>query len=139
VAVARGRIAAELRQAGLAPPTVADAALVISELLSNAILHARPLSGARVRVAWVLGPASLEIIVTDGGSATTPHASRPSLSSIGGRGIGIVQHLCTSWGVRGDEFGTTVWAVLPAPRATGTNGAADRCAAADSAPAAAEV
>jgi anti-sigma regulatory factor (Ser/Thr protein kinase) len=136
VAIARGRIAAELCKAGLAPPTVADAALVISELLSNAILHARPLPGARVRAAWVLGPASVEVIVTDGGSATTPHASRPSLSSIGGRGIGIVEHLCSSWGVRADEFGTTVWAVLPALRASGTNGAT---AAADATPAAAAV
>jgi anti-sigma regulatory factor (Ser/Thr protein kinase) len=123
VAIARGRIAAELRKAGISPPTVADAALVISELLSNAILHARPLPDTRVRVAWVLGPASVEVIVTDGGSATTPHASRPSLSSIGGRGIGIVEHLCSSWGVRADDFGTTVWAVLPAPRVNGTNGA----------------
>jgi len=27
-----------------------------------------------------------------------------------------VEHLASSWGVRADERGTTVWAVLPAPR-----------------------
>jgi hypothetical protein len=58
----------------------------------------------------------VEIIVSDGGSATRPRASRPSLSSIGGRGLGIVEHLCSSWGVRADERGTTVWAVVPASR-----------------------
>jgi anti-sigma regulatory factor (Ser/Thr protein kinase) len=116
VAVARGRITAELREAGLFPAAVADAALVTSELLSNAILHARPLPDACIRVSWILTPTSVEVIVSDGGSATRPRASRPSLSSIGGRGLGIVEHLCSSWGVRADERGTTVWAVLPAGR-----------------------
>jgi anti-sigma regulatory factor (Ser/Thr protein kinase) len=116
VAVARGRIVAELREAGLCATAVGDAALVTSELLSNAILHARPLPDARIRVSWILSAATVEVIVSDGGSATRPRASRPSLSSIGGRGLGIVEHLCSSWGVRGDEQGTTVWAVLPAPR-----------------------
>jgi len=119
VAVARGRIAAALREAGLFPTAVADAALVTSELLSNAILHARPLPDACIRVSWILTPISVEVIVSDGGSATRPRASRPSLSSIGGRGLGIVEHLCSSWGVRADERGTTVWAVLPAPRGGG--------------------
>ena len=119
VAVARGRIAAELREAGLFPAAVADAALVTSELLSNAILHARPLPDSCIRVSWILTPTSVEVIVSDGGSATRPHASRPSLSSIGGRGLGIVEHLCSSWGVRADERGTTVWAVLPATRGGG--------------------
>jgi anti-sigma regulatory factor (Ser/Thr protein kinase) len=116
VAVARGRIGAELRRAGLSTTAMADAALVTSELLSNAILHARPLPDACIRVSWILSATAVEIIVSDGGSATRPRASRPSLSSIGGRGLGIVEHLCSSWGVRADERGTTVWAVVPASR-----------------------
>ena len=100
VGVARGRFRAELLSAGIVAAPVADAALVMSELLSNAILHARPL-----------------VMVSDGGSTTRPHAARPSLSAIGGRGLSIVEQLCSSWGVRADERGTTVWAVLPAPRA----------------------
>lgn len=122
VAVARGRIAADLRSAGLIGGTVADAALVLSELLSNAILHARPLPDHRVRVAWVLSPAALEVLVSDGGGVTRPHPAYPSLSSTGGRGLTIVEHLCSSWGVRADERGT-VWAVLPAPRGSAENAA----------------
>ena len=114
VAVARGRIGAELRQAGLSTTAMADAALVTSELLSNAILHARPLPDACIRISWILSATAVEIIVSDGGSVTRPRASRPSLSSIGGRGLSIVEHLCSSWGVRADERGTTVWAVVPA-------------------------
>jgi anti-sigma regulatory factor (Ser/Thr protein kinase) len=132
VALARDAIATELREAGLYPAAVSDAALVTSELLSNAILHARPLPEACIRVSWILTATTVEIIVSDGGSATRPRASPPSLSSIGGRGLGIVEHLCTSWGVRADERGTTVWAVLPAPRdgsaapGGGLDGAASR-------------
>ncbi len=117
VAVARGRIAAELHEAGIFAAAVGDAVLVLSELLSNAVLHARPLVGAEVRVAWLLSPPTLEVIVRDGGSATRPRAGRPSLSAIGGRGLAIVEHLSSSWGIRADELGTEVWAVLPAPRA----------------------
>lgn len=119
VAVARGRISSDLHNAGIFATAVCDAALVLSELLSNAILHARPLPGAQVQVAWVVGAESVEVTVSDGGSATRPRASRPSLSSIGGRGLGIVDHLCSSWGVRADDRGTTVWAVLPAPHTNG--------------------
>jgi len=117
VAVARGRFSAELRSAGIFAAPAADAALVMSELLSNAILHARPLPDARVRVAWVLSPPRLQVMVSDGGSMTRPQAAPPSMSAIGGRGLCIVEHLSSSWGVRADERGTTVWAVLPAPRA----------------------
>jgi anti-sigma regulatory factor (Ser/Thr protein kinase) len=134
VAVARGRIGAELRQAGLSATAMADAALVTSELLSNAILHARPLPDARIRISWILSATAVEIIVSDGGSATRPRASHPSLSSIGGRGLGIVEHLCSSWGVRADERGTTVWAVVPASRddsaGPGGDGPGGRAAAA---------
>ena len=45
VAVARRKLTAELRAAGIFDAAVTDAALVVSELLSNAILHAHPLPG----------------------------------------------------------------------------------------------
>jgi hypothetical protein len=36
------------------------------------------------------------------------------VSSVSGRGLSIVEQLASSWGVRGDQPGHTVWAVLPA-------------------------
>jgi anti-sigma regulatory factor (Ser/Thr protein kinase) len=117
VAVARRRITADLLAAGIFEAAVGDAALVMSELLSNAILHARPLPGRGLQVAWIVGAGSVEIAVTDGGGPTRPHAAHPSLSSLGGRGLEIVAYLSDHWGVRADSPGTTVWAVLPAPPA----------------------
>jgi hypothetical protein len=45
-----------------------------------------------------------------------PQAAEAPVSSLGGRGLSIVAHLCDAWGVRSDELGLTVWAVLRAPR-----------------------
>jgi anti-sigma regulatory factor (Ser/Thr protein kinase) len=77
VAAARGQISADLRAAGIGGPAIGDAALVVTELLSNAVLHARPLPGARVLVAWALRDASLEVGVSDGGGATRPGPRTP--------------------------------------------------------------
>jgi anti-sigma regulatory factor (Ser/Thr protein kinase) len=128
VAGARRRLVADLRRAGAGPDAVADAALVVSELLSNAIRHARPLPGSLVEVTWAVDGDLVEIAVSDGGSATRPRPAHASLSSLGGRGLAIVEHLSCRWGVSGDDSRTTVWAVLPAPgrRPAGPGGTAGR-------------
>jgi anti-sigma regulatory factor (Ser/Thr protein kinase) len=128
VLAARWHISTHLSEAGIVTTAIGDATLVVSELLTNAILHARPLPGARVLVAWALRERSLEVAVSDGGSTTRPRNVQPSLSSIGGRGLAIVEHLSSSWGVLPSDFGLTVWAVLPAP-ANGGAGGAGRAAA----------
>ena len=115
VAVARQRLAADLSAAGIFDAAVGDAVLVVSELLSNAIRHARPLPGANVQVAWALGNDAIEVAVSDGGAATTPERAHASLSALGGRGLDIVEYLARRWGVRSDDSGHTVWAVLAAP------------------------
>jgi anti-sigma regulatory factor (Ser/Thr protein kinase) len=123
VVTARCQISTHLREAGVVTPVIGDAALVVSELLSNAVLHARPLPGARVMVAWALCERSLEVAVSDGGSMTRPRPAQPSLSSIGGRGLAIVEHLSCRWGVLANDLGLTVWAVLPLPGANRAAGA----------------
>jgi hypothetical protein len=60
----------------------------------------------------VLAAEFIEVTVSDGGAPTRPHDSHPSLSSLGGRGLGIVAHLSRSWGMRDNERGLTVWAVV---------------------------
>jgi anti-sigma regulatory factor (Ser/Thr protein kinase) len=122
VADARWRLTADLRRAGVFPAAVGDAALVVSELLSNAIRHARPLPGSLLEVTWSLDGDSVEIAVSDGGSRTQPRPAQPSLSSLGGRGLVIVEHLSSRWGVSEDDSRTTVWAVLPAPRRPAPDG-----------------
>jgi anti-sigma regulatory factor (Ser/Thr protein kinase) len=115
VAVARQRLAADLMAAGIFDGAVRDAVLVVSELLSNAIRHARPLPGANVQLAWALDNDVVEVAVSDGGAPTSPMPTHASLSSLGGRGLDIVEYLARTWGIRTDDAGLTVWAVLAAP------------------------
>jgi anti-sigma regulatory factor (Ser/Thr protein kinase) len=115
VALARRRLAAELTAAGIFDAVVGDAVLVVSELLSNAIRHARPLAGSNLLVAWALDNGAVEVAVSDGGAATRPMTAQATVSSLGGRGLDIVEYLARSWGIRADDTGLTVWAVVAAP------------------------
>jgi anti-sigma regulatory factor (Ser/Thr protein kinase) len=113
VGQARHRLGADLRTHGVAEPAIRDATLVLSELMSNAVRHARPLPGAQLRAAWTLDDGTLELAVSDGGGPTQPRTGRPaSVSSLGGRGLGIVNRMSRRWGVHSDDHGATVWAVL---------------------------
>ncbi|WP_155341215.1 ATP-binding protein [Acrocarpospora corrugata] len=116
VAVARQRLSADLLESGVYAGAVDDTVLVMSELLSNALRHAHPLASGQLRVAWMCTEGHVEISVSDGGAATEPRAGRPTLSSLGGRGLGIVEYLAERWGVRHEGDSTTVWAVLHAPQ-----------------------
>nr|WP_229805830.1 ATP-binding protein [Microbispora rosea] len=114
MAVARQRLSAELSNAGLLASAVDDVVLIMSELLSNALRHAHPLPSGQLKVAWFWSQDQVEVAVSDGGACTEPRAGHPTLSSLGGRGLGIVEYLAERWGVRHEEEATTVWAVVPA-------------------------
>lgn len=113
VGLARHRLGDELAQAGVMRAVAEDAVLIASELLSNALRHARPLPDGNVRIAWqVRGDGDVEVSVSDGGASTEPRLSQTPLSSLGGRGLSIVDRLSDRWGVRHEDDGTIVWAVL---------------------------
>ncbi|WP_277400274.1 ATP-binding protein [Streptomyces marispadix] len=102
VGVARRRMRADLLANGTAESVVDDAVLVLSELLSNACRHARPLNrDESVRASWNHdGHGELTISVTDGGGPTRPLPATPSVSARGGRGLAIIGALARDWGVR---------------------------------------
>lgn len=116
VAVARRRLSSELLASGVFESVVDDASVILSELLSNALRHARPLPCGRIRVTWTHHGERLEVAVSDGGAMTEPRRGPGTLSSLGGRGLGIVEALSAGWGVRHEDGVTTVWAVLCAPK-----------------------
>jgi anti-sigma regulatory factor (Ser/Thr protein kinase) len=118
---ARRRLEAELRAAGVSAEGIHDALLVLSELVGNALRHARPLSSGTLRVGWTRRGAKLELSVTDGGGPSHPRtlALPASSAAVGGRGLAIVDDLARLWGVSRDERSTTVYAVLPLEPAAG--------------------
>jgi anti-sigma regulatory factor (Ser/Thr protein kinase) len=116
VAVARKRLSSELHAQGADDSVIDDAGVVVSELLSNALRHARPLPSGQIKVSWCQTGDEVEVAVSDGGAMTEPRRTRPTLSSLGGRGLSIVEALSDQWGVRHEDGGaTTVWARLPCP------------------------
>jgi anti-sigma regulatory factor (Ser/Thr protein kinase) len=90
VGTARRRLRAELRDSGAAESVIDDAVLILSELLSNAYRHAKPLDGVDgghvVNAAWSRSAdGALTIAVTDGGGPTRSGRScRPRTSGADG-------------------------------------------------------
>jgi len=110
-------------------PAITDAALVVSELLANALQHGKPLPGEAVRTAWDVDGGCLRLSVSDGGGSTRPELGEPTPATIGGRGLRIVARLSLRWGTVSDNKGTTVWAEVqlsPQPATAVTGLAAER-------------
>ena len=90
-----------------------EVALVATELLGNAVLHARALDDGQLSIAWGVGEYGVEVAVTDGGAPTRPVAAEPDATDTSGRGLSIVATLAARWGVEQHASSTTVWAVVP--------------------------
>jgi len=91
------------------PALVDDAALIASELATNAILHSRSAGGFfTVKVTISAGYCWIEV-TDDGGhwAAESPDVIRP-------HGLAIVEALAGmgNWGIDGDETGRVAWARL---------------------------
>lgn len=115
-ALARRSILADLTQANVEAGALQDVALVVSELVSNAVRHGTPIAGDGVDVGWDHRSDAVRLRVSDGGSpAAEPHLLRAGPHDTGGRGLAIVKTLSESWGVEHTDGITTVWARIPAP------------------------
>jgi hypothetical protein len=92
------------------PRVVAPATLVVSELVTNSVVHAVTVVDLTVTQAG----RYLRLAVRDhGGGRPAVRADDPARSWLSGRGLLIVQAVTRSWGVfPGRMSGKTVWAVL---------------------------
>ncbi len=68
------------------PTIVHETAVVVSELLGNAIRHARPVEDGRVLLRWQVRGGVVDVEVTDGGSGHEVRPLRPTAMSVHGRG-----------------------------------------------------
>jgi anti-sigma regulatory factor (Ser/Thr protein kinase) len=121
--LARQRLAGEL--GGAVPPyLLSDVAIVVAELVGNAVRHAEPLPGGVLRVAWRLRPSAegevVEVRVTDGGAPGRPRLRTVDAEAGDGRGLTIVAALADRWGVDRDGLGQSVWAELSAATSAAT-------------------
>ncbi|MEY9484485.1 anti-sigma regulatory factor (Ser/Thr protein kinase) [Streptomyces calvus] len=95
-----------------APDTVDAVLLTVSELVTNAHVHAR--SSAQVVMSW--DNRCLHISVHDS-SDTLPAPRGPSTERVGGRGMFLVDALADEWEARPCPHGKTVTACFRAPDA----------------------
>ena len=88
------------------------AALLVTELVSNAVLHARTDIVLMVDVT----PGRVILRVRDG-SDETPVQQGYGVDAATGRGIALVEKLASAWGVDRSERGKEVWCQIdfPAP------------------------
>ncbi|MEV7416003.1 ATP-binding protein [Streptomyces sp. NPDC089919] len=94
------------------PQIANDAALVTSELTTNAVLHGS-VEDRFVRVELRVKGEALRIGVTDPRGERMPTIRRPGPEDQFGRGLRIVDALCAEWAVAARVVGKTTWAELP--------------------------
>lgn len=111
----RRLLGADLAAARVEEEPTADAQTILSELMTNAIRHARPYVDDHIKVVWTVGGDRIEVRVTDGGSRQVPTVQHPSATEIGGRGLALVDGLADAWGVERADESSTVWAVMGLP------------------------
>src|SRR5690242_7702963 len=93
-AVPKARHFATQALAGYSPELVQDVELVVTELVTNALLHGHP--PVRLRLHGVDGQVRVE--VEDSGR-DVPVRVRSGPDSMTGRGLGLVAALTRGWGV----------------------------------------
>ena len=97
--------AGPVRSEGAVRSEVADAAgLLVSELVTNAIVHARTPVEVRISVTDTV----LRADVSDG-SQTLPAPRRPIGLAGTGRGLQLLEQIATRWGVLSTGSGKTIW------------------------------
>lgn len=115
-ALARRCLVRDLAALDVSAAVVDDAALVVTELVANAVRHGPAAADGAIRVDWDVADGLLRLEVSAGGPGP---GSGLAVSPVGtsdaesGRGLGIVAALSTGWGVRPSASGNAVWAELP--------------------------
>jgi anti-sigma regulatory factor (Ser/Thr protein kinase) len=89
------------------------AELLVSELATNVVLHAR----TQMVVAVAAGNGRVVLAVTDGSDQlpagpTRPDAAATDQQAESGRGLVLLRQLATEWGVAAHANGKTVWCLV---------------------------
>ena len=105
-------VVANFLRGRVAESALANAQLVMSELVTNSVCHSGAASDATVRVRLTGSMIRLEVEDRGRGGVIAPRS--PDQENGGGLGLNIVQTLSERWGLeRVVAGGTRVWAQLP--------------------------
>jgi anti-sigma regulatory factor (Ser/Thr protein kinase) len=112
--LARLEAGAEARREIVALPISQEAraqlALLVSEFVNNAVLHAGAGAEGQVSLKVRLRSGRVRVEVSDSGSGfDAPTSINPDPLTAGGQGLLIVAALSDAWGVLRGDNGCTVW------------------------------
>jgi len=91
----------------LSDRVVADATLLVSELVTNSFRHAGMPEGESIHLRVELTRGIVRIEVTDRGAGRAPAIREPGAD--GGWGLRIVEKVADRWGTTSVGSGTVVW------------------------------
>lgn len=106
---ARRTIAAFLEPAELPVSIIDDVLLLVSELVTNAVIHA----GSPAVVRLDADIERIKVAVADRDAGRAPAVVEPEPFSSSGRGVLLVDRLASRWGVEPQRQGKVVWFELP--------------------------
>ncbi|WP_435245856.1 ATP-binding protein [Streptomyces sp. NRRL F-5630] len=86
--------------------------LVVSELVTNAVVHARCGAGPQVALTLVRGEGAVRVEVRDSGRGGPAPRGAVAFTEESGRGLAVVDAMAADWGARDEVVGKTVWALL---------------------------
>jgi sigma-B regulation protein RsbU (phosphoserine phosphatase) len=104
---ARTKLAESLEEQ-LERPVVDDLRLLVSELVTNCVLHGGAGENAEITVRARLRDGALHTEVCHDGPAFVPPEEDPDLGSPGGLGLFLVEQMASSWGIA-ERCQTCVW------------------------------
>lgn len=113
VAEARDLVHRTLVVSGVPEPR--DTALIVSELVTNAVVHGGPPIRLTLRVERADESEWALVCEVSDRNPEPPRLRDRGLEAAGGRGLLLVHLLSESWGARPVGTGKTVWARLPLP------------------------
>jgi anti-sigma regulatory factor (Ser/Thr protein kinase) len=110
-AIARAAIAGLCNDLRLDGPTRQTLLLLISEVVSNAVLHSTGPADAEITVKAKVTSDVVQVAVTDAGEGFTPGERDPTRID-GGYGLYLLEKVARRWGVEATTP-TTVWFEVP--------------------------
>ncbi|GAA3155829.1 hypothetical protein GCM10010466_53450 [Planomonospora alba] len=112
VAVARRRVRELL---GEAHPACDDVTLLVSEVVTNSVVHSGSGGGGQVAMTVAVGAGVVLVEVHDAGSGRSAPHVRHEPDAENGRGMFLVDLLASRWGVRedGPRGLRTLWFEVP--------------------------
>lgn len=112
--IARAAATGLCQQAGVDRASCFTVVLLVSEVVTNAVLHSKASTDSTIALSITVGDEVVRVTVTDAGVGFTPKPRDPASHGGGGYGLYLVEKSASRWGVSALE-GTCVWFEVTLP------------------------